>query len=93
MLQISTWRRYKTKVMHSIKPWGWEEWDPCNAVCTLVVAHTASPGPHITETAVLHKEDTSDFKLQSPARDDATYHRHFKNEKQKNKCKYKLQQK
>lgn len=55
MLQISTWRRCKTKAMHSIKPWGWEEWAPCNAVCTLVAARTASPGPLITETAVLHK--------------------------------------
>lgn len=60
MLQISTWRRYKTKAMLFIKPWGWEEWVPCNVASMLAAVLTASPGPPITETADLRREVKSD---------------------------------
>lgn len=55
MLQIFIWRPCKTRATHSTKPWGWEAWGPCNVACMLAAAPTASPGPHITETADLRK--------------------------------------
>lgn len=51
VLQIFTWRPCKTRATRSIKPWGWEVWDPCSAAFTPVAVPTASPGPPITETA------------------------------------------
>lgn len=55
MLQIFIWRPCKTRATLSIKPWGWEAWGPCSAAFMHAAALTASLGPHIMETAALHK--------------------------------------